>query len=202
MIKARLGGGAVLVTFELPGVVAAASASVCGEFNGWSPAAHPLTRTDSGWLHASVELPAGRRWRFRYLLDGQRWENDWVADDYVPNEHGGDDSVVDLTDTTALPLAPPAPPPGGDASAAAVTPAAAADAATAAAHSQPSTPPSTRSAGDGTQASSDATGSAPVRPARTGKRAAAGAATRATKAARTTKKPAKPSRAPGQDSPG
>ena len=57
-------------------------------------------------FQATLELPAGRRWRFRYLLDGQRWENDWAADDYLPNVHGGDDSVVDLTDTSALPLAP------------------------------------------------------------------------------------------------
>ena len=31
------------------------------------------------------------------LLDGQRWDNDWAADAYVPNSFGGDDSVVDLT---------------------------------------------------------------------------------------------------------
>ena len=33
----------------------------------------------------------------RYLLDGQRWDNDWAADAYVRNDFGGDDSVVDLT---------------------------------------------------------------------------------------------------------
>jgi len=44
-----------------------------------------------------VDLDAGRAHRFRYLLDGQRWDNDWVADAYVRNDFGGDDSVVDLT---------------------------------------------------------------------------------------------------------
>ena len=106
MIKTRLTGGSVLVTFELPGAAAAAAVSVCGDFNDWSPTSHQLTRTDNGSFQATLELPAGRRWRFRYLLDGQRWENDWAADDYLPNVHGGDDSVVDLTDTSALPLAP------------------------------------------------------------------------------------------------
>ena len=103
MIKAQLSDGTALVTFELPAAVAAASVSVCGDFNAWSPTAHPLTRTDTGSFRASVELPAGTRWRFRYLLDGQRWENDWAADAYIPNEFGGDDSVIDLTDTAALP---------------------------------------------------------------------------------------------------
>src|SRR5664280_1285914 len=106
MIKTRLTGGSVLVTFELPAAAAAAAVSVCGDFNDWSPTSHRLTRTDNGSFQATPELPAGRRWRFRYLLDGQRWENDWAADDYLPNVHGGDDSVVDLTDTSALPLAP------------------------------------------------------------------------------------------------
>ena len=36
-----------------------------------------------------VDLRASRRWRFRYVLDGERWENDWAADDYLPNSHGG-----------------------------------------------------------------------------------------------------------------
>jgi hypothetical protein len=36
----------------------------------------------------------GRAYRFRYLLDGVRWENDWHADDYVLNVHGSHDSVV------------------------------------------------------------------------------------------------------------
>src|SRR5664279_2990116 len=106
MTKTRLTGGSVLVTFELPAAVAAAAVSVCGDFNDWSPTSHQLTRTDNGSFQAALELPAGRRWRFRYLPDGQRWENDWAADDYLPNGHGGDDSVVDLTDTSALPLTP------------------------------------------------------------------------------------------------
>jgi hypothetical protein len=44
-----------------------------------------------------IALSPGRAYRFRYLLDGERWENDWAADAYVPNEFGGDDSVIDLT---------------------------------------------------------------------------------------------------------
>ena len=109
MIKTRLPSGSVLVTFELPTAVTAASVHLCGEFNDWSQVSLPLTRADSGRFSVTVELQAGRQWRFRYLLDGEGWENDWEADDYLPNDHGGDDSVVDLTETAVLPLAP-APP--------------------------------------------------------------------------------------------
>ncbi len=103
MIKTRLAADMVLVVFELPEAVGAESAALCGEFNDWSDTAHPLTRTEDGSFRVSVELPAGRRWRFRYLLDGERWENDWAADEYLPNDYGGEDSVVDLTDTSRLP---------------------------------------------------------------------------------------------------
>ncbi len=34
--------------------------------------------------------------RFRYLLDGERWENDWAADGYVPNPFGSEDSLLEV----------------------------------------------------------------------------------------------------------
>ena len=102
MNKSKADDGTILVGFELPAAVAAGSVSLCGDFNDWSPQTHPLTLLDSGAFRTEVPLPAGQRWRFRYLLDGERWENDWAADDYVPNGLGQDDSIVDLTDTSAL----------------------------------------------------------------------------------------------------
>jgi hypothetical protein len=53
-------------------------------------------RRDAEWT-ATVELEAGQRYRFRYLLDGKEWLNDWYADDYEDNLYGTSDSVVDLT---------------------------------------------------------------------------------------------------------
>ena len=46
---------------------------------------------------AEIVIPTGRTYRFRYLIDNERWQNDWAADSYAPNEFGGDDSVLDLT---------------------------------------------------------------------------------------------------------
>lgn len=102
MHKSRLDDGSVLVAFELPAQVGAESVSLVGDFNDWSPDATPLVRQGDGCFRTELRLPAGQRSRFRYLLDGQRWENDWAADDYVPNGLGSDDSVVDLTDLSVL----------------------------------------------------------------------------------------------------
>ena len=91
------GSGQILVTFRVPDEMRARTVHVVGEFNDWSEDAH-LMRRDNEAFSAVIPLMPGRTYRFRYLLDGERWLNDWAADAYVPNEFGGADSVVDLTD--------------------------------------------------------------------------------------------------------
>jgi 1,4-alpha-glucan branching enzyme len=88
--------GLAAVTFRLPRAAGTDHAALVGEFNGWSTTATPMARSDDGFT-VTVTLPYGACYRFKYLLDDERWENDWAADAYVPNEHGGDDSLVDLT---------------------------------------------------------------------------------------------------------
>ena len=90
------GPGSVALTFRLLRRIDAARIAVVGEFNEWDRAATLMELVGDEWS-ATVALPAGRRYRFRYLIDDQRWENDWEADDYTDNEFGGSDSVVDLT---------------------------------------------------------------------------------------------------------
>ena len=85
-----------MITFRVPSAADAERISVVGEFNGWSTVANPMERGEDGFV-ARMSLPIGRVYRFRYLLDGWRWQNDWAADAYVDNEFGGDDSVIDLT---------------------------------------------------------------------------------------------------------
>ena len=91
-------GRSCRVTFDLPPDVGAAKVALCGEFNEWNPSAHPMKPRKDGRFSTTVSLPAGKTYRFRYLLDGKRWENDWSADGYVPNEFGTDDSLIDLQD--------------------------------------------------------------------------------------------------------
>ena len=50
---------------------------------------------------AEIEVASGRSYRFRYYLGEGRWENDWAADAYVDNEHGGSDSVVVVPSASA-----------------------------------------------------------------------------------------------------
>lgn len=86
------------VTFTLPKEAAPDAETVCvmGEFNNWSHDAHPLKRQKSGDFSLSLDLEKGRSYRFRYLIDGWKFENDWQADRYEANPYGGDDSVIEL----------------------------------------------------------------------------------------------------------
>lgn len=82
------------VTFELPAEVNATDAMLVGEFNDWNTSSTRMKKRPDGGFAATISLKPGTEYRFRYLLDGERWENDHAADRYVPNAHGSDDSVV------------------------------------------------------------------------------------------------------------
>ena len=82
------------VTFKLPPEVGAKTACLMGDFNDWSRKAHPLKKRKDGSFGVTVSLVAGRTYRYRFLLDGARWENDWQAEGYVPNEFGTEDSII------------------------------------------------------------------------------------------------------------
>jgi len=53
-----------------------------------------MTKRKDGQFSTSINLPAERSYRYRFLLDGERWENDWDAEIYVRNEYGTEDSVI------------------------------------------------------------------------------------------------------------
>lgn len=82
------------VRFTLPAEVQAGTVALCGEFNNWSAQDIRLGRGGDGSWQATVALEPGRSYRYRYLLDGKRWENAWQADRYVRNPYGSTDSVV------------------------------------------------------------------------------------------------------------
>ena len=79
--------------FTLPADVDADSVALCGDFNDWSAGATALERGDDGTWQVSIPLEPGRSYRYRYLLDGERWENG-QAGPYEPNPYGGVDSVI------------------------------------------------------------------------------------------------------------
>ncbi|MFT7622347.1 MAG: 1,4-alpha-glucan branching enzyme [Myxococcota bacterium] len=96
MLKKTYNKGKCRVTFKLPADVNANEATLCGEFNEWDMDKHGMKVLKDGSFSVTVSLDEGHDYRFRYLLDGERWENDWAADAYVPNTFGTDDSLVSV----------------------------------------------------------------------------------------------------------
>lgn len=84
------------ITFRLPKEAAhnAETATVVGDFNNWNPTEHEMKKLKNGDFTLTLELPCNREYSFRYLIDAKRWENDWFADKYVPNEFQTENSVV------------------------------------------------------------------------------------------------------------
>jgi hypothetical protein len=97
-MKQYLKNGKCKVTFRLPQAAAmgAQDVVIAGDFNNWDTAASPMTRLKNGDFKITLDLDAGMEYRFRYLIDGTRWENDWSADRYSRNDYGADDSVLVL----------------------------------------------------------------------------------------------------------
>ena len=89
----------VEVTFRMPPLDGVVELYLRGDFNGWAVGGVPLVQESDGEWVATLVLDAGRSYRFRYYDNQGTWHNDWEADAYVPNQHGSDDSVLDLTET-------------------------------------------------------------------------------------------------------
>ena len=91
-------GNVCNVTFRLPQEAAsdATVITVVGEFNNWSLSDTPMKKLKNGSFTTTVKLVCGNEYRFRYLIDSSRWENDWCADAYMSNSFGGEDSVIKI----------------------------------------------------------------------------------------------------------
>jgi len=109
MVKSRPAKGKATVTFSLEPEVGGSHAAVCGDWNGWDSGADVMEPVPGGGFVLRLGLPTGAAYRFRYLVDGERWENDWSADGYLPNDFGADDCLVDLTGVARAAASPSAP---------------------------------------------------------------------------------------------
>lgn len=98
MLKKRYykGGNKCRVWFYLPQQVEANTVHLVGDFNHWDEAANPMKERNDGTFYTAVTLETGKEYQFRYLIDNERWENDWDADAYEPTEHGTENSVVSV----------------------------------------------------------------------------------------------------------
>ena len=80
------------VSFRLPKEAAldAKKATIVGDFNNWDAEATQMKRLKNGDFAVTLDLNTGRAYNYRYLIDGNRWENDWHADRYEQNPYGGE----------------------------------------------------------------------------------------------------------------
>lgn len=89
-------GSSCLVSFKLTKEAAAGAqkVTITGDFNDWNKENIVMKKLKNGDFTVTLTLKANREYRFRYLIDEERWENDSNADRYDPNEFGWHDSVV------------------------------------------------------------------------------------------------------------
>lgn len=77
------------------------SVAVAGEFNGWNPESHRLTRNPAlGVWEICVKLPLGRH-RYRLIIDGV-WGADPYNDHCEPNPYGESDSFVEVQQSSPV----------------------------------------------------------------------------------------------------
>lgn len=98
--KTNPSGKTVRVQFALPAGVKAEKVCLCGEFNHWDKDKNPMKKQKDGSFKLELSLETGRQYEFRYLLAGERWENDWEADAYCGNEFGSENSIL-IIDTSS-----------------------------------------------------------------------------------------------------
>jgi|SRR6056297_2804824 len=75
------------VTFSMPAEAASEAKEVklVGEFSEWTKSPIDMKKLKDGSFKTTVNLETGKEYEFRYVIDGDRWENDWEADAYRPN---------------------------------------------------------------------------------------------------------------------
>jgi 1,4-alpha-glucan branching enzyme len=95
MIKRSNGpADTVKVTFVVSAEQCDQPVSVVGDFNDWDPLATPLRKRSNGTRSATVDLPPGGSYRFKYLADGGSWFCDPDADSVADEEIAAADSLL------------------------------------------------------------------------------------------------------------
>ena len=87
------------VDFVIPAEFApeAKEIRLVGDFNNWEWKSAPVLKNTKGQYKIKFELPAGKKYEYRFLADEKLWLNDDNADAYVPSPHFVDNCIVDLT---------------------------------------------------------------------------------------------------------
>lgn len=82
----------VEVTFEWP-KANEDTLSVAGDFSDWQPIAMKYSKAKKTFNY-KARFPKNEEFQFRYIINGEIWENDPKADAYIPNDQGTDNSLL------------------------------------------------------------------------------------------------------------
>ena len=80
-------------TFPTDAAPEAKTVEILGDFNNWKDGVK-MKKQKNGIFKAIVNLETGKEYQFRYLINGETWENDGEADKYVATPYGTENSVV------------------------------------------------------------------------------------------------------------
>lgn len=97
--KKKINSSTVKVSFTVAPEFASghSKAELLGEFNGWGNESAAMKRKKDGSFSLTMNLPTGRDYEFRYLLDENFWINDEQADRYQYSPFGNcENSVISL----------------------------------------------------------------------------------------------------------
>lgn len=78
-----------------PLVESASAIYLAGDFNDWHYEDTKLRKQKDGSYATTLDLETGGEYAYRFVIDGETWENDYSADKYVPSGVGSvENSVV------------------------------------------------------------------------------------------------------------
>lgn len=86
------------VTFSAPKTLSNSIKKIqlVGEFNAWDTKCVPMKKNKTGDYTTVLELQPGKEYQYKYLVNGDRWDNDPDADKYIMNEFQSENSVIVL----------------------------------------------------------------------------------------------------------
>lgn len=86
------------VTFRLPkeALKNAKDVFLVGDFNDWDTSSNSMKLLKDGSAKTMIDLEVGKSYEYRFLINGEKWENDWEAEAYVPNGIDAENSLVTI----------------------------------------------------------------------------------------------------------
>jgi len=69
--------------------------ALVGDFNHWNSAARPLKRDSGGLWKVKIRLAPGS-YQYKFVINGERWEEDPLNQHRVMNEHGTHNSIREV----------------------------------------------------------------------------------------------------------